>query len=122
MDKLGQIVRNLVTNAVKFTDPGGVVEVRLVVEVEEVLIQVADNGIGIAPEDQKRIFEAFEQVDRADRARVSGAGLGLSICRDLCGLLGYGLSLESEPGMGSTFTVHIPFEPDMAPTLVGETE
>lgn len=122
VDKLGQIVRNLVTNAVKFTDPGGVVEVRLVVEVEEVLIQVADNGIGIAPEDQKRIFEAFEQVDRADRARVSGAGLGLSICRDLCGLLGYGLSLESEPGMGSTFTVHIPFEPDMAPTLVGETE
>lgn len=122
VDKLGQIVRNLITNAVKFTDPGGVVEVRLVADAQEALIQVVDNGIGIAPEDQARIFEAFEQVDRADRARAPGAGLGLPICRDLCGLLGYGLSLESEPGMGSTFTVHIPLGADTVTTLVWETE
>lgn len=122
VDKLGQIVRNLVTNAVKFTDPGGVVDVRLVTGAREALIQVVDTGIGIAPEDQKRVFDAFEQVDRTDRARSPGAGLGLSICRDLCGLLGYGLSLESEPGVGSTFTVHVPLESETATTLVGETE
>lgn len=108
VDKLGQIVRNLVTNAVKFTDPGGTVDVRLVPGEDEALIEVADTGIGIAQEDQSRIFDAFEQVDRTDRVRAPGAGLGLSICRDLCGLLGYRLSLVSEPGVGSTFTVHIP--------------
>jgi signal transduction histidine kinase len=107
-DKLGQIVRNLVSNAIKFTDPGGAVEVQVTERGDEVLVAVTDTGIGIAEADQARIFEAFQQVETVDRAKPQGTGLGLAICRELCDLLGYRLTLRSAPGVGSTFTLVIP--------------
>jgi signal transduction histidine kinase len=107
-DKLGQIIRNLVSNAIKFTDRGGSVTVRMAGQTRGVTIAVADTGIGIAPEDHERIFEAFQQVDSAERVKPQGTGLGLSICRELSDLLGYHLTVESAPGVGSTFTLLIP--------------
>jgi PAS domain S-box-containing protein len=107
-DKLGQVVRNLVTNAIKFTDPGGTVTVSVSEDSEAATICVADTGVGIAPEDQERIFEPFEQVLLGGTAH--GTGLGLAICRELCDLLGYEIALQSTVGEGSRFTVRVPLE------------
>lgn len=107
-DKLDQVVRNLISNALKFTDPGGRVTVSIASDDDCVAISVSDTGIGIAEEDQERIFEAFQQVDRPDRIRPAGTGLGLVICRELCGALGCGLTISSVPDEGSVFTVTVP--------------
>jgi signal transduction histidine kinase len=107
-DKLGQIVRNLVANAIKFTDRGGTVTVRTTLEESCAVVTVSDTGIGIAEADLGRIFEAFQQVESPDRARPQGTGLGLAISRQLCGLLGCDLTVQSTVGHGSTFTLRIP--------------
>jgi signal transduction histidine kinase len=106
--KLSQILRNLISNALKFTEQG---EVRVTAAYEpagRVTFVVADTGIGIAPEDQERIFEEFSQLDSALQRRATGAGLGLPLSRKLAELLGGELTLSSTPGAGSTFTVSIP--------------
>jgi len=106
--KVAQILRNLVANALKFTDRG---EVRVgVVPAPEgqVAIAVRDTGIGIAADDQERIFEEFAQVD-SPRKR-EGTGLGLPLCRKLATLIGGSVSVRSTPGAGSTFTLVFPAE------------
>ncbi len=106
--KVAQILRNLLANALKFTEQGEVrVSVRPVSE-DRVAFAVADTGIGIAPEDQPRVFEEFVQIDSPIQRRVKGSGLGLSICTKLAELLGGQITLESEIGKGSTFTLEIP--------------
>jgi PAS domain S-box-containing protein len=107
-DKIGQVVRNLVANAIKFTDRGGAVTVRSPRAGGHAGGVVADTGIGIAPEDQERIFEAFQQVVSKDRAKPEGTGLGLAISRELCTLLGCDLSVVSAVGEGSVFTLRVP--------------
>ena len=107
-DKLGQILRNLISNALKFTNPGGSVRVSVSADGEGHRLTVADTGIGIDPADQETIFEAFRQIQPADRAKPQGTGLGLAICRELCDLLGYRIGVESVPGDGSAFWVLIP--------------
>lgn len=108
-DKLRRILINLVGNAVKYTEAG---EVRLEVEEQPatggVIIRVRDTGIGIAKEHLDRIFEPFWQVDPTQRAHGGGTGLGLSVVRGLVKLLGGVISVESEMGVGSTFTVALP--------------
>ncbi len=106
--KLSQILRNFIANALKFTERG---EVRVSARMEpdgRVTFAVADTGIGIAPQDQERIFEEFHQLDSALQRRSTGTGLGLPLSRRLAELLGGGVSVQSTPGSGSVFSVTIP--------------
>jgi signal transduction histidine kinase len=111
--KLAQILINLVTNAIKYTDGG---EVHLAVDVveEEVVLQVRDTGRGIPPEKVAEIFEPFRQLDQPTTRRVGGAGIGLSIVKNLTRLLGGEVGVASRPGEGSTFTVRLPMGPPPA--------
>ncbi|MFC5479570.1 response regulator [Massilia suwonensis] len=106
--RLEQVLKNLLSNAVKFTEAG---EVSLTVSATDegwVQFTVVDSGIGIAPDQQERIFEAFHQADGTANRRFGGTGLGLSISRDLTSLLGGTLVVSSTPGEGSTFTLSMP--------------
>jgi signal transduction histidine kinase len=106
--KLKQVVVNLLTNAVKFTPDGGTVSLRAAREDGEVRLSVHDTGIGIAPEDQERIFEEFQQAThRGDQSR-EGTGLGLTLSKRMVELHGGTLTVDSAPGKGSTFTVALP--------------
>ncbi len=104
--KVSQVLRNLVSNAMKFTLEGEVV-VRAAREGGLACFSVRDTGVGIAPEDQERIFEEFVQVDHSG-LEARGAGIGLSLSRRLAQLLGGNLTCESEVGKGSVFTLRIP--------------
>jgi signal transduction histidine kinase len=108
--KLSQILRNFISNALKFTPRG---EVRVSARLEgdqRVTFSVADSGIGIAPEFHQSIFEDFSQVQSALQKRLRGTGLGLSLSKKLAQLLGGSVNLQSEPGKGSTFSVTIPVQ------------
>ena len=107
--KLKQVIINLVGNALKFTKEG---EVLVRVETDERggtpdRIRVLDTGVGISQDRLKAIFEAFQQEDGSTARRFGGTGLGLAISRSLCELMGYQLTVASEVGAGSTFTVHL---------------
>jgi signal transduction histidine kinase/CheY-like chemotaxis protein len=113
--KISQILRNLISNALKFT-PSGTVSVRArSVGSGRIEFAVADSGIGIAPEDHETIFKEFSQVENPLQERYRGTGLGLPLCRNLAMLLGGEISLESDIGRGSTFYLNIPA------VYVGET-
>lgn len=107
--KVAQIVRNLVSNALKFTEQGSV---RVAAEYDAgrdwVLFRVTDTGIGIAPEHLERIFEEFSQVDSPTQRSVKGTGLGLPLCRQLAALLGGSVTVVSTPEVGSAFTAALP--------------
>src|SRR3984885_11455290 len=105
--KISQILRNFISNALKFTERG---EVRVSASLagNEVVFSVADTGIGIAPEDQPRIFQDFAQVDHPIQNRVKGTGLGLPLSQKLATLLGGEVRVQSQLGMGSTFSVQLP--------------
>jgi signal transduction histidine kinase/CheY-like chemotaxis protein len=113
-DKLRQIIKNFLSNAVKFTDQGGVTVSLLSGGANEtrVGIAVADTGIGIPKDKQGIIFEAFQQADGSTRRRYGGTGLGLSISRELAKLLGGRIELESNEGRGSRFILWLPVELD----------
>ena len=107
--KLRQLLINLIGNAIKFTERGGVhVIVRLAVNQRSLQIQVIDSGIGIPADKQNTIFTPFSQADASMTRRFGGTGLGLSISRKIAEELGGSLTVESEPGAGSTFTATIP--------------
>jgi signal transduction histidine kinase len=113
--KVQQIVTNLVSNAVKFTDKGSVtIEVAPTRE-GGCTIAVKDTGIGIRREDQQLIFEEFRQVDGSSTRRYAGTGLGLAIARRFAHLLGGTINVESTVGVGSIFTLTLPAEPRARP-------
>ena len=119
-----QILNNLLSNAIKFTPEGG----RISISAErddlgDLRLKVTDTGIGISPDEQQLVFEKFRQASSvlpdgdAMTREYSGTGLGLSIVRELCRLLGGDVSLESELGKGSTFTVRLPWRLEESPRL-----
>ncbi len=105
--RLRQVLYNLVSNAIKFTDTGEV-QVRVGRAEGGLRLSVSDTGIGIAPEPLSRLFAKFEQGDATTTRRYGGTGLGLAICRELAQLMGGDIGAESEPGKGSVFTVVLP--------------
>lgn len=107
--KLAQIVRNLISNAIKFTERG-MVRVTATISEDTLKIAVRDTGIGIADADRARIFEEFVQVDSALQRQKRGTGLGLPLAARLAKSLGGRIELESKSGIGSTFTLVIPME------------
>ncbi len=110
--RIRQILINLVGNALKFTERGGVTVETAVAETRadgiELSIAVRDTGIGISPERRQSIFEAFTQSDAAISRRFGGTGLGLTICARLCELMDGRIRVDSEPGAGSTFSFRLP--------------
>ncbi len=109
-DQLKQVLLNLLENALKYTSDGGRVSVSVYTEGNWAKLEVRDTGIGIAPEDQQRIFDRFYRAER----RVPGAGgsgLGLSIASWVVSAHGGRLAVESQPGLGSIFTVWLPLHP-----------
>lgn len=120
--KVSQILRNLISNALKFTPRGSV---RLSARLDDpqfVTFIVADTGIGIAPENLERIFEEFVQIESEIQTRVKGTGLGLPLSRRLVELLGGTIKVESELGLGSTFLVRMPIRYGSTATPPAETE
>ncbi|MGH8043959.1 MAG: response regulator, partial [Stenotrophomonas sp.] len=117
--RIEQILKNLLSNALKFTEAGGVTVSASATRDGRVAFSVTDSGIGIAPDQQARIFEAFQQADGSISRRYGGTGLGLSISQELARLLGGDITVESEPGKGSCFRLVVaarPAAPSMAPT------
>lgn len=132
--RLEQVIKNLLSNAFKFTPENGRVvmsidhaprdivfsERRLLQANEVVGITVQDSGIGIAPENQKQVFEAFQQADGSTSRKFGGTGLGLAICRELVTLMGGEVMLQSEVGKGSKFTVYLPLQGKTQESVVHE--
>ena len=132
--RIEQVLKNLLSNAFKFTEDGG--EVRLEVHIpnstkmlqsmtlkeadQVIAFSVRDTGIGISPKDQKAIFDAFKQADSSTTRKYGGTGLGLSICKELAHLLGGELLLESEENKGSAFTLYIPDKIDFVEEILSE--
>jgi signal transduction histidine kinase/CheY-like chemotaxis protein len=106
--RLGQILKNLVSNAFKFTEKGEVAVRVFAPQSGTVAFAVRDTGVGIAPHQQEVIFEAFRQADGSIHRKFGGTGLGLSISRDLAALLGGAITVQSELGEGSVFTLTMP--------------
>ena len=107
-------VSNLVSNAINYSPNGKQVSIsQKVVRENVVLVRVTDRGIGIAPEDQKRVFERFYRVDKARSRSTGGTGLGLAIVKHVVANHGGNIKLWSRPGTGSTFTIELPiYQPD----------
>ena len=105
--KVKQVLLNILSNALKFTPEGGRIDVRTALKEGTVEISVTDTGVGIAPEDQEAIFEEFQQVGTAAK-KVEGTGLGLALSRKFIELHGGRIWVQSQEGVGSTFTFTIP--------------
>jgi signal transduction histidine kinase len=111
---LDRIVLNLVSNACKFSRPGGLVRVGVGSDREGIWVSVTDQGVGISPQDIDRIFDRFVQVESSALRRSQGTGIGLSIVKQLVTLHGGRIAVQSEPDRGSTFLVHFPAAPRVA--------
>ena len=116
VERIVQVLRNLLENAVKYSPQGGLIVVRGEVQEDEIVVSVADQGLGIAPEHLNRLFEKFFRVRSPSGARVVGSGLGLPIARAIVERHGGRIWAQSQPGQGSTFSFTLPLpRPGQAP-------
>ena len=106
--KLTRVLGNLIGNGIKFTQAGGITVAAALQRDGSVSMHVTDTGVGMAPEELDRIFEEYGQLGTPFRDSQKGWGLGLAICRRLVGVMGGEIRVESEPGRGTTFSVHLP--------------
>ena len=120
--RMGQVVSNLVGNALKFTPRGASVHVRVLSRENSGLIEVADTGVGIDPSELPRIFDRFYRGSRANEARGSGSGLGLAIVKSIVDMHGGRVTVESLVGEGTTFSVTVPDEPERSEAGIAEPE
>jgi len=119
--RIEQVLRNLLSNAVKYSPDGGTITVRGYGDKWQILVEVSDEGIGIPPQDLERVFERFYRVENENTQRVSGAGLGLAVCRGIVEAHGGHVWAESTPGVGSTFYFALPFDKLSETSEVSET-
>lgn len=110
-EKVASIVSNLLSNAIKFTPDGGEISMKVCRNDESICVEIKDNGIGIPPEKQETIFDRFYQVDGDATRKEGGAGIGLAITRELVQLLEGTIEVQSHPGVGTAFTVKLPYIP-----------
>jgi two-component system phosphate regulon sensor histidine kinase PhoR len=108
-DALEQAILNLLSNAIKYSGTCRRISVKIVDEGTHAAIRVIDGGVGIAPEEQRRIFERFYRAEAIENRQIPGAGLGLTLVKHIAEAHGGSISVESQPGTGSTFTLRIPF-------------
>ena len=109
-----QILVNLVDNAIKYSSRGDRIEVLVSDETTQVRVAVVDEGIGIPPSEQERIFEKFYRVDPEMMTGIGGSGLGLYISREIAQQMGGSLTMRSAPGRGSTFILQLPRDAEPA--------
>lgn len=113
--RLSQAIDNLVSNAVKYTPRGGTIGVSLVQDGTDALLRVSDTGRGITRSDQARVFDRFFRADEVREAAIDGVGIGLSIVKNIVDGHGGTITVTSEPGHGTTFSVRLPLHPHGAP-------
>jgi len=118
--RIQQVLKNLLSNAFKFTGENGTVSLKINVEDGTIYFTVQDNGIGIAPEKQELIFDAFKQEDGSTSRKYGGTGLGLSICREIASLLKGRITLNSKVDEGSVFIFSLPLEADAQDGKISE--
>lgn len=118
--RLRQVLSNLLSNALKFTDQGRV-SAKVRRDGDQLVFTISDTGIGVSPEQAPRLFERFVQADASTTRRFGGTGLGLAICREIVKLLGGEISFVSTPGEGSCFTFQVPMRSVPAPQAVAPT-
>jgi signal transduction histidine kinase len=109
-EMISTVFRNLVNNAIKFTPPGKKIQISSFLNKEHVIIEVRDEGVGIAPEDQERLFRIDDKFKTPGTEGEKGTGLGLIICKEFVEKNGGTIMVESSPGKGSTFRFTIPYE------------
>lgn len=109
--RVGQVVMNLLTNAIRYNIDGGRVHVKAYAEGADAVVSVSDSGVGIAAQDQPHIFERFYRVDKARSRAAGGSGLGLAICKSIVEAHGGTLTLDSQVGEGATFVARFPCVP-----------
>ena len=118
---LGRLLLILIDNAIKYTPAGGAVDLRLAMDTERAIIRIADTGIGIAAGDLPHVFDRFWRADKVRTRAEGGSGLGLAIARWIVERHGGEISVSSQPGQGSTFTVALPVSP-ASQSMLGTTD
>ena len=120
--RVGQVIDNLLSNALKFTPPGGSVEVRLSRVEDRAVVEVVDTGTGMSAAEQEQVFERFYRTESAVKQAIQGTGLGLAISKSIVEAHGGAISVKSSPGLGTTFRVELPIPaaPPEEPAAVGQ--